>query len=371
MTSLRIAAFGLRIIPPKDGSSGSDTFADELYTRLAGEGHEVTVYCRIYKNTVKPDFSVYRNVKLVYFRTVSTSGFDTLFHSFLSTLHIIFFNTGKIVHIHNGGNSIWALPLRLFGKKVFISQDGIDWDRAKWKWYARLYLRISTFLTAFLPTNVIFDNIYLKEKFENKFHRNYLFIPYGSTWLDTDKVDTLTHIGVKSKGYFLFVGRFIPEKGIHYLIEAFLQLKTDKMLVLVGGSPNPNTEFEQNIRSFESKQILFPGYIYGENMLQLMKHSYCYIQPSDIEGLSPVILTAMGMGTPTICSNIPENVYVVNDTALLFEKGKILSLKNKMEEALNNPQQLADLAARASERARRLFSWESVTKQFEDAFLSQ
>lgn len=370
MTPLRIAAFGLRIIPPKAGSSGSDTFADELYTRLAENGHDVTVYCRIYKDTVKPDFTAYRKTKLVYLKTVSRSGFDTLVHSFLATFHIIFHNTGKIVHIHNGGNSMWALPLRLFGKKVFISQDGIDWDRAKWKWYARLYLRISTFLTAYLPTNVIFDNIYLKEKFEEKFHRKYLFIPYGSTWLDTERTDMLSALGVRQREYFLFVGRFIPEKGIHYLIEAFLELKTDKKLIIVGGSPNPNTEFERKILSFRSEKIIFPGYIYGEAMLQLMKHSYCYIQPSDIEGLSPVILTAMGMGTPVICSNIPENVYAVDDTALLFEKGQVSSLRTKMEEALKGPEQLSDLSAKSRERARKLFSWEVVVRQFEEAFRS-
>jgi glycosyltransferase involved in cell wall biosynthesis len=184
------------------------------------------------------------------------------------------------------------------------------------------------------------------------------------------ETDALVNLGVSPKEYFLFVGRFIPEKGIHYLIEAFLQLKTDKKLVIVGGSPNPNTEFERRIRSYKNEKILFPGYIYGEKMLQLMKHSYCYIQPSDIEGLSPVILTAMGMGTPIICSNIPENVYAVGETALLFEKGRVLSLRAKMEEALGNPQQLSALAAKSKDRARQLFSWESVVKKFEEAFLS-
>jgi len=365
---LRIAAFGLRIIPPKEGSSGSDTFADELYTRLAAAGHEITVYCRLYKNTEKPEFSTYKNLKLVYLRTVSKSGFDTLIHSFLSTLHIIIFNTGKVVHIHNGGNSIWALPLRLFGKKVYVSQDGMDWDREKWKWYARFYLKLSIFITAFLPNDIIFDNIYLKEKFEKKFRRKYTFIPYGATWLDITETSVLHSLGLSPRSYFLFVGRFIPEKGIHYLIEAYLQLKTDKKLVIVGGSPNPDTEFEKKIRSYKSEKIIMPGYLYGKEMLQLMKNCYCYIQPSDIEGLSPVILTAMGMGTPLICSNIPENIYAVGDTAILFEKGNVISLKQKMEVALNNAELLETLAEKAKFRARENFSWDSVAKKFEEVF---
>lgn len=365
---MRIAAFGLRIIPPREGSSGSDTFADELYTRLAAAGHEITVYCRLYNNTEKPEFSTYKNLKLVYLKTVSKSGFDTLIHSFLSTIHIIIFNTGKVVHIHNGGNSIWALPLRLFGKKVYVSQDGMDWDREKWKWYARFYLKLSIFITAFLPNDIIFDNIYLKEKFEKKFRRKYTFIPYGATWLDTTETSILINLGLSPGSYFLFVGRFIPEKGIHYLIEAYLQLKTEKKLVIVGGSPNPDTEFEKRIRSYKCEKIVMPGYLYGKEMLQLMKNCYCYIQPSDIEGLSPVILTAMGMGTPLICSNIPENIYAVGDTAILFEKGSVISMKQKMEFALNNTEFLGTLAEKAKIRARENFSWDSVAKKFEEVF---
>ena len=101
-------------------------------------------------------------------------------HSFKCTWHIIVHNTADIVHIQNGGNSIWALPLRFFGKKVFISQDGVDWKREKWPWYGKLYLKISSYLTAKLPNQVIFDNVIAKRLFEQKFKKQFEFIPFGS-----------------------------------------------------------------------------------------------------------------------------------------------------------------------------------------------
>ena len=115
MEKIKIAAFGFRSIPPTSGSAGADKFASELYPRLVELGCEVTVYNRVYKN-VKIQQNFYNGVKLINIKTVEKSGFDSLLHSLKATLHIIFFNTAKIVHIHNGGNSIFALLLRLFNK---------------------------------------------------------------------------------------------------------------------------------------------------------------------------------------------------------------------------------------------------------------
>jgi hypothetical protein len=161
---MRIAAFGFRTLPPSKGAAGADKFAMELFPRLVDKGHSVVAYNRRYRD-VFVDLKEYQGVKIKTIKTVNRKGFDTLLHSFKSTMDIIFNNTADIVHIQNGGNSIWALPLRMFGKKVFISQDGVDWKRDKWPWYGKLYLRFSAFITAHLPNTVIFDNVIAKELF--------------------------------------------------------------------------------------------------------------------------------------------------------------------------------------------------------------
>ena len=141
--------------------------------------YEVHAYNRTYEGT-PPAPHTYKGVNIISFRTVKRKGFDTLLHSLKATWHIIRHNTGDIVHIQNGGNSIWALPLRLAGKKVFISQDGIDWKRDKWPWYGKLYLYLSSFMTAYFPNRVIFDNVFVREFFEKKFGKKFDFIPFGS-----------------------------------------------------------------------------------------------------------------------------------------------------------------------------------------------
>lgn len=364
LPSLRIAAFGIRTLPPSSGAAGADTFASELYKRLAKRGHQVTAYCRQYPSDDLPVLNQFEGIRLIHIRTVKQTGFDTLLHSFKSTMHIILRNTGDVVHIHNGGNSIWAVVLRLFGKQVFVSQDGVDWKRDKWPWYARSYLRLSAAVTAWIPNAVIFDNIYAQQQFEELFGRRRFFcIPYGADFPEPTGTEVLDQLNLIKDEYFLFIGRFIPDKGIHYLIEAFEKVDTKKQLIIIGGSPNPGSDYELKIRATRDPRIRFLGYIYGREMLQVMAGAFCYVQPSDVEGLSPVLLTAMGFGKPMICSNIKENLFAVADTALTFEAGSPSALRERLQQALQDPGKMQLLGQAAKERALKTFSWETVTEQ--------
>ncbi len=359
---MRIAAFGFRSVPPSKGAAGADKFALELFPRLVKRGHSVVAYNRRYPN-VFVDVSEYKGVKIKTLTTTNKKGFDTLLHSFKCTWDIIVNNTADIVHIQNGGNSIWALPLRIFGKKVFISQDGVDWKRDKWPWYGKLYLKLSAFITAHIPNEVIFDNVIAKRLFEERFNKKFKFIPFGS---EVEPVkhnsDILQKLNLIKGSYYLFVGRFIPDKGLHYLIPAFKNSNSKKKLVLIGGSPNPSP-YEQTLFDMGNEQIVFPGYIYGDDVNTLMMNAYCYIQPSDVEGLSPVVLTVMGLHVPLIVSDIEENQYAVQDTARMFKKGNIGSLTEEINYCEDNYPEMLSLAARAQERALSVFNWEMVADE--------
>jgi glycosyltransferase involved in cell wall biosynthesis len=367
LKKLRIAAFGFRSMPLRPGCAGADKFALELLPRLAARGHDVVAYNRLYPGQESLG-DEHAGVRLRHFRTTGLKGFDTLLHSAKACWDILRNDTGDIVHIQNGGNSIFALVLRLFGKKVFLSQDGADWKRDKWPWYGKIYLWLSSYLTAFAANAVIFDNVFCRRQFEQRFNRRYDFIPFGSE-VDARAADEsiLIDLGLQPGGYFLFVGRFIPDKGLQYLVPAFEQLETDKKLVLVGGSPNPS-DFEREIMSTTDPRILFPGFVYGTKVHALMMNAYAYVQPSDIEGLSPVVLENMGLGTPVICSDIEENRYVVADTGVLFRHGNVDDLRCQLRWALQSPRQLRENAARARQRAGEHFSWDRVTEAHEIVF---
>jgi glycosyltransferase involved in cell wall biosynthesis len=357
----RIAAFGFRSIPMIAGSAGADKFASEFFPRLVKHGYSVTAYNRVYPNQTET-FSSYKGVRIHNLRTFNRSGLDTLWHSMKSTIHILRYDTGDIIHIQNGGNSIWAVLLRLFGKSVVVSQDGLDWKRDKWPWYGKLYLKFSTLITAHLPNRVIFDNVFAKKVVETIYNKTYDFIPFGSEVTDFSDTDILERLDLKKNEYFLFIGRFIPDKGLHYLLPAFKKISTDKKIVIVGGSPNPS-EYERRIKSYQAQNIIFPGFIYGNDSDTLINNCFCYIQPSDVEGLSPVLLQVMGFGKPIICSDIQENIYVVKNTALSFTKGDSEDLAKKLLYATDNPHKMNLLGEAAIIRAKNKFTWAAVTER--------
>ena len=119
MDKLRIAAFGgFRWIPPKPGAAGSDKFAFELYPQDCKRGHKLVAYCRIYPRDKDIQSSEHEGIQLKYFKTVNKAGFDTLIHSAKATFDVIFHNTADVVHLHSGANSIWAILLRMAGKRL-------------------------------------------------------------------------------------------------------------------------------------------------------------------------------------------------------------------------------------------------------------
>ena len=369
MKNTGIAAFGgFRSLPPSSGAAGSDKFAMELYPRLIKKGYDVLAYCRVYsgeKNNLDKEFE---GVKLLWFNTVNKSGFDTLVHSFKVTYDIIIHNRADIIHVHSGANSIWALFLRMAGKRVIVSQFAMDWKRDKWPWYGKLFYLASNYITAHIPNEVVFDNIFTKEYFEKKFKKKFGFIPYGCEVQEPDiNNDILERLNLKPSEYFIFVGRFIPDKGVHILIDAYGKIKTDKKLLLIGNSPNPS-DYEKKIKNTTDPRIIFPGYIYGDDTNYLIKNAYAYIQPSVIEGLSPVILTVMGLGTPLICSDIVENVYITKNNATHFANGNSDSLSESINYVLQNPDNILEMSKSGQTDVTERFNWDKITDQFIDTF---
>jgi len=240
----------------------------------------------------------------------------------------------------------------------------MDWKRDKWPWYGKLFYRLSNYLTAAVPTGVVFDNIFTKEYFEKKFNRQFYFIPYGSEVKELpSESEILKTLGLSSGDYFLFVGRFIPDKGVHLLVEAFQKVNTEKKLVLVGGAPNPDS-YEKEIRKTKDNRIIFAGYVYGDDTNILMKNAFVYVQPSLIEGLSPVILTVMGLGTPLICSDIVENKFITRENATHFTSGSVDSLVEKINYSLTNIKSLTEMTRTGQKDILNRFNWDSVTYQY-------
>ena len=169
---------------------------------------------------------------------------------------------------------------------------------------------------------------------------------------------------IKKEGYILFLGRLVPEKGIHYLIEAFRTIKTDKRLVIAGGASD-SSEYAAELErlALEDPRIFFTGFVQGRALEELYSNAYLYVLPSDLEGMPLSLLEAMSYGNCCLTSDIPECASVVGDYGLTFAKGSVQDLRNKLQYALDHPDVVDAYRSNAAQYICQRYNWEDVTLQ--------
>ena len=205
---MRIALVGTRGIPANYG--GFETFAEELSTRLAARGHEVTVYCREANPQTR-----YRGVRLQYLATIRHKYFDTMAHTLVSTLHLLarrlFGGACDVALYCNGANAIFTPWPRMLGVPVALNVDGIERKRQKWNRLARGWYRLSEWLSTFCPTVVVTDARTIQDYYKSRYGKESVFIPYGAEVGPVGGRAVLSKLGLETGRYFLYVSRMEPE----------------------------------------------------------------------------------------------------------------------------------------------------------------
>ena len=170
--------------------------------------------------------------------------------------------------------------------------------------------------------------------------------------------------GLEKNGYFLFLARIVPEKGVHYLIEAFRQIKTDKKLVIAGGSSQA-IEYMQKVRRMaaEDERIIMTDFVQGRVLEELYSNAYAFVLPSDVEGMAISLLEAMSFGCCCLVSDICENVEVVEDKAVTFAKSNVKDLRKQMEYLLEHPEIVEEYKKQSSDFICKKYNWDDVVEE--------
>lgn len=339
--------------------SGIERSVSEVSRRLAEKGYQVIVYCRSTKNRKFPTQS-FQNIKLVYIPTVHSKHFGTFIHALFSTLHLLFSDV-DIVHFHALGPSFFSFLPRLFGKKTLVSVHGLDWKRKKWKYIARLFLKFCEYTAIYFPNKTIVVSKSIQDYFEAKFKKKVYYIPNG---VNVCFEYTNIRENVNKTGYILFVGRLVPEKGIHYLIKAFNELKPDMKLMIVGESSFTN-EYVSYLRSISGPHIEFLGFVGAEMLQKLYKDAYVFVLPSEVEGSPVSLLEAMSYGSCALVSDIPECLEVIGGCGVSFRSSDYLNLKDKLRYLIDNPDVVRQIGSRAKKRIYEQYMWGPIIDKLE------
>lgn len=356
---LRIALLGTRGIPARYG--GFETFAEELATRLAERGHEVTVYCRGARTAPG-----YRGVKLVHLKAVRHKYLETLAHTFLSTLHLLRHPADAALYC-NGANAIFTLLARLRGIPAALNVDGLERRRKKWNRAARAWYYFSEWLSTWCPNEIVTDARLIRAYYRQRWKADSTFIPYGAPLGQEPAGETLAGLGLEPRRYFLYVTRFEPENNPLLVRRAFEQVDTDLKLALVGDAPYA-ADYIRQVRATTDPRVVLPGAIYGPGYHELQSHSFAYIHATEVGGTHPALVEAMGRGALVLYLRTPENEEVAGGAGLAFEDESSLVRRLREVLAMTGDQREA-LRAAAVERVRTRYSWTAVASAYEELLL--
>ncbi len=359
---LRIALLGSRGIPASYG--GYETLMEEVSTRLADLGHEVTVYCRSHYTPRR--LREYRGVRLAVLPTLRTKYFDTPVHTFLSCLHALArgYDAALVV---NAANAMFVPLLRLARVPTALHVDGIEKRRAKWGPAGRVIYALSERLACVVPRVMVTDATVIRDHYRARYRTDSTLITYGVDPRPPARREVLERLGLEARSYFLYVSRFEPENNPHRVVEAYAETGGDLPLVMVGDAPYA-ARFIAELRRAADPRVLFPGAVYGDGYRELQSQALAYVHATEVGGTHPALVEAMGYGNCLLINDAPENREAAGDCGLYFRADEPATLTARFEQVLADREAAAALGRAAAERAASLYSWDAVTRQYEDLF---
>ena len=255
---------------------------------------------------------------------------------------------------------------KLFGKKVIVTIHGLDWQREKWKsGFGSKFIHQGEKNAVKYADEIIVLSKGVQDYFKKRYGRKTVFIPNGVNRPKIQESKLITEkYGLEKNSYILFLGRLVPEKGIRYLVEAFKNVKTDKKLVIAGGSSDTDS-FMNELKDLakDDDRIIFTGFVQGQILKELYSNAYIYTLPSDLEGMPLSLLEAMSYGNCCLVSNIPECTEVVEDNALVFKKADVNDLLTKIQKACDYPEMITKIKEQATDFICRKYNWEFCNKR--------
>ena len=363
---MKIAMIGQKGIPSRAG--GVEIHVEELAAGLVETGNQVDVYCRKYycKNRMK----THRGINLIYIPTISTKHLDAIIYTFFAT--VLALTKGyDVFHYHACGPSSLCWIPKLFGKKVVCTTHGLDWKRAKWGALGQDYLKFGEKMIGKYADEIIVLNDPMKEYFKETYHRETSVIPNGVEEPDLLESNVIKEKwGLEKESYILYLGRLVPEKGIHYLVEAYQKLNTDKKLVIAGGSSHSDDYVEQlAAMSIDNDDIIMTGFVSGQTLEELYSNAFLYVLPSDVEGLPISLLEAMSYKRCCLVSDIKENTTTGKENVFSFKQGNVDDLYERLKLILAKPmEEIRTMGENAGRYVLESYRWKNVVNKTEKVY---
>lgn len=365
---MRIAMVGHKRVPSREG--GIEVVVEALASRMVALGHTVTCYNRSGHHVSGREHDTaplreYKGIRLVSVPTIDRKGLAAASSSFFACLAAAF-GPYDVVHVHAEGPAVFCWLPRLMGKRVILTVHGLDWARDKWKGtFGSWYIHLGEKIGVRFANEIIVLNHHTQQYFRDVYGRETHYIPNGVDPAPHAEPDLIrTQYGLDTNSYILYLGRIVPEKGCHYLCEAFKHLKTDKRLVFAGGSSDSQEYLDQlKAQAADDDRILFTGFVDGKLRDELYSNAYVFVLPSDLEGMPLCLLEAMSYGNCVLTSDIEECTNVIHDRGLTFRRGNVQDLQKKLAYVISHPNAVRLFRWMSADYICERFQWDTIVQK--------
>lgn len=361
---MKIVVTGTRGIPNIMG--GVETHCEELFPRIAALGHDVTVIRR--KSYVHEALTEWEGVKLIDIETPKKKSFEAIIHTFRAI------NKAKklgadVLHIHAIGPALLVPYAKLLGMKVVFTHHGPDYDRDKWGFAAKTMLKLGEKMGCkyadhvIVISNVIKDLIAQRCGRTENVHLIYNGVPEPEI---CEYPEYFEKLGIEKGKYILGMCRFVPEKRLHDLVEAFSAIshQTSNIKLVLAGDTDFEDDYSRGLKQKARENgVVLTGFIRGKKLHSLLTNALCYSLPSSHEGLPIALLEAMSYRLPVITSAIPANLEVGLPDACYHEVGDVKALAEKLADIVSKPLQRIDY-----DMAK--YNWDTIAGQVDDIYKS-
>lgn len=364
--SMRIAMIGQKGFPARSG--GVEKHVEELSRRLAGQGHEVLVFCRSWYAEMS---DVPNGVKQIFTPTFNRKHFDAISHTFFSILKAARMKA-DVFHIHGVGPALlaWLPKLLRPSASVVVTFHCIDRRHEKWNAFARAMLSLGERAACRIPDRTITVSKTLTTYCRTAFGIEPRYIPNGvsipaSTQAASDKI---ARFGLMPESYFLMVSRLVRHKGAHTLIAAWKKARAarpelflGRRLAIVGGGAFTD-DYVRELQALVAgdASITLTGEQSGEALHQLFANAYALVHPSTSEGLPLVVLEAMSYGKCVLASDIPEHVELVAQHGMMFHTDDVDDLAEHLIMLAEAPDETRHVGEGAVRFVSDNYNWDEI-----------
>lgn len=332
---MKIVVTGTRGIPNVMG--GVETHCEELFPRIAAKGFDVTVIRR--KSYVHDSLAEWKGVKLVDIETPKKKSFEAIVHTFKAILKAKALGA-DVVHIHAIGPALLTPMARLLGMKVVFTHHGPDYDRDKWGKAAKTMLKLGERMGTRYANEVIVISEVINDILVRKYGRRDCHLIYNGVPEPEicEYPEYFEELGIGKGNYVLAMCRFVPEKNLHHLVEAFSKIDAKGCRLVLAGDTDFEDDYSRRLKA-EAREhgVVLTGFVKGRKLHSLLTNARCFVLPSSHEGLPIALLEAMSYRLPVIVSDIPANLEVGLSYKEYFHVGDVEALARKLQEVADGP----------------------------------